>query len=203
LDAWNAAYLAWLVSSRLGKGEGRATNNHFTWYSVQVLALAVSTTNTTAQADAVARVVADTGTPGALANQIQPDGLMVREAVRDAGATYSTMNVQALFDLARAVGNTNTSTSTSTSSTSTSSAAGVAGGRPMDLWRYKRADGSGSIKAALDFLLEFATNSSKAWPYTQEGAKGWAEFPWTNLATSMRIAAHVYADTTYAKSCNH
>ena len=157
---------------------------------MQVLALAVSTSNTTAAAAAAARVVAASGTPGALANQIQADGLMLREAARDAGATYSTMNIQGLFDLAQAVSNSN----------SDSNAGGLpsnAVGPSEDLWRYKHADGSGSIKAALEFLLQFATNASKVWPYTQEGAKGWAEFPWTNLATPMRIAGNVYADASY------
>lgn len=37
------------------------------------------------------------------------------------------------------------------------------------LYTFQEADGSGSMRRALDFLTQFGTNSSKKWPYTQVG----------------------------------
>jgi hypothetical protein len=37
-------------------------------------------------------------------------------------------------------------------------------------------------------------------PYDQEGAKQWADFPWTNLAVPLRMASIVYNDVTYEAS---
>ena len=87
------------------------------------------------------------------------------------------MNVDALFVLATVIGNDPSG--------------------PTPLWDSRAPDGSGSIRAALDYLLGYATNASAVWPFTQEGAKSWAEFPWTNLALQMRIAGIVYADPSY------
>lgn len=159
----------------MGHTENRATNNHFTWMSVQMLALALDSGNGTAATAIAARCTASSE-PGALQHQIQPSGLMPLEAHRDAGATYSTMNVLALFTLA----------------TVTSS---VPDAKP--LWRYSAADGGGEIRAALDFLTSFGTNKSKVWPYTQEGVASWEDYPWTNLALPLRIASVVYNDPTY------
>jgi hypothetical protein len=47
----------------------------------------------------------DKTVPGNICGQIEPTGVMPREAARDAGATYSTMNIQALFTLAQAASN--------------------------------------------------------------------------------------------------
>ena len=65
------------------------------------------------------------------------------------------------------------------------------------LWTWKDVDGRGSIKAALDYLLPFATNQ-KPWPWKQDGsATPWAKFPWTSLAPQLRIATIVYGDVKY------
>jgi hypothetical protein len=52
------------------------------------------------------------------------------------------MNVEALFTLASVVSN-------------------IPGAKP--LWRFEAADGSGSIRKALDYLAAFGTNKSKIW----------------------------------------
>lgn len=112
---------------------------------------------------------------GCLQNQIAPDGLMRIEATRESGASYSTMNLRALFTLA-------TVASQVTSS----------GEAPLpSLWTWKDSDGRGSIKAALGYLLPFATNQTR-WPFMQDGISMWAKFPWGSLAPQLRIASIVY-----------
>jgi hypothetical protein len=87
---WNAAFLEWLLTSPNGRSEGTTTNNHFTWYTVQTAALALDSGNRTAAAAAAARATNVADAAGALQKQIAPSGLMLREAARDAGATYVT-----------------------------------------------------------------------------------------------------------------
>src|SRR5262249_4682800 len=41
LREWLGQYYQWLTTSPIGKGEDKATNNHGTWYDVQVTALAL------------------------------------------------------------------------------------------------------------------------------------------------------------------
>lgn len=162
----------------MGQGEGRATNNHFTWYSVQTLALALDVGNSSAATNIVARCTAQS-TPGALDHQIRSNGLMPLEAARDASVSYSTMNVVGLFTLATV-------------------ASYVPGTSP--LWTYKAADGTGSMQSALDFLSAFGTNKSNVWPYSQDGKSNWQDMPWTNLAVPLRIASILYNDPSYEQS---
>eukprot|EP00038_Savillea_parva_P009743 m.185575 g.185575 ORF g.185575 m.185575 type:complete len:519 (+) comp16481_c0_seq1:78-1634(+) len=175
--AWNAAYVNWLTTSSMGMGEGHATNNHFTWYSVQTLSLALDGSNH-ALASALAARVTASSTPGAIQKQIKESGLMPLEANRDAGVSYSTMNVEGLFNLAQVVSNINGAT---------------------DLWHYRQPDGTGSILSALKFLVSFGTNASHVWPYSQESKTSWADMPWTNLAVPMRVATIVYQDPSFEK----
>lgn len=177
-DSWNAKYVDWLVSSSMGRGEGRATNNHFTWYTVQSLTLALDTNNLSLASELALAPTLES-TPGALHKQINTNGLLPLEAHRDAGATYSTMDVLALFTLAQSSMNVKTA---------------------PNYWQYRESDGTGSIRAALDYLVSYGINSSKTWPFDEEGIKDWADFPWTNLALPMRIAAIVYKEPKYEGS---
>ena len=176
-NAWNRAYLDWLLGpSPIAMGEFRATNNHFTWLEVEALALALSTGNSSAAAMLAARATS-AAVPGCLQKQIDQQGLMKLEASREAGATYSTMNLRALFSLATVV------------------SGHVSGAEP--LWAWKDGEGRGSIKAALDYLLPFAINE-KPWPWKQDGsATPWAKMPWTSLAPQLRISGLVYGDPKY------
>jgi hypothetical protein len=63
------------------------------------------------------------------------------------------------------------------------------------LWTWQEpGTGAGSIRHALDYLLLFATNESKPWPWTQKGEKHWEDFPWNGLKVQMRVASIVYGD---------
>ena len=104
---------------------------------------------------------------------------MYWEARREAGATYSSMNIHALFQLATIAMNLNTVPS-------------------LWMWVDPSGSGNGSVRNALDYLLPYATNASAVWPWHQDGiATPWSQFPWVSLAPQMRIASLVYRNATY------
>jgi hypothetical protein len=123
LVEWMSQFLTWLVDSDYGRDEAGQSNNHGTWYDVQVLSLALFTDN-----DCVARQTA--GRAGQrLDDQVDADGAQPRELARTRSLGYSVMNLTGLFDLA-----------------DLSAHCGV------DLWRHER-DGGRSLRLALDWLV--------------------------------------------------
>jgi hypothetical protein len=139
MKAWLAQYCEWMQTSKNGKEEAAAKNNHGTWYDVQLTALAEFTD----QNDLARRVVEEAKSKR-IAAQIQPDGKMPLELERTNSLSYTTMNTRAfcnLADLAAKVG--------------------------VDLWNYQTADGRG-IRKAIDFLAPYA-DPSKDWTFEQIG----------------------------------
>ena len=129
---WMAAYLDWLLTSKNGRDEQSAKNNHGSWYDAQTAALALflgrpELTRRIVQASKTRRV----------AVQIQPDGGQPFEQSRTRSFDYSVFNLEALMQLAelgRKVG--------------------------VDLWNY-RAPKGGSIRQALDHLTPYADTNRK------------------------------------------
>ena len=176
---WNARYLDWLIGSSLGLKEFNQSNNHFTWLMVEALALAWSTGNA-AVAHRLAARARSADYRGCLQNQISADGLMTHEASREGGATYSVMNLRGLFSLATLAAHSSAN----------------------DLWTWREtSSGRGSIKKALDYLLTFATNASRPWPFSEDGNHtAWWAFPWTELAPLMRRASAVFGEDAYEQN---
>ena len=197
LARWNAQYLEWLLTSRNGLAEADMNQNHATWHTVESAALAVSHGDVDT---AVARLVrlTNASTPAALGSQIRPNGLMPREASRTNGAGYSCMNIAALFNAATIAKNIRqrlgTQLSAATETTSNSSGIGAISLEVPDLFNYHDSTGAGSIRAALDYLLSFATNSSNPWPWP-----GVKPPPWTELAPQMLQAAVEFREPRYEK----
>jgi len=146
LRGWMAAYLDWLLASPEGRDEDRTTNNHGTWYDVQVAALALR-----AGRPEVARERLDATTRRRIAAQVEPDGRQPRELGRTRSLSYSLMNLEGFLQAA-ALGDR----------------AGV------DLWRYETADGR-SLLRALDFLLPYADPAAR-WPHPQITPVPWSTF---------------------------
>jgi hypothetical protein len=134
---WMTQYLGWLQTSKIGIGEGDATNNHGTFYDTQVVALAAFVGKTD-----LARTVLTTAREKRIAKQIEPDGKMPRELQRTKSFGYSAFNLRALIDLASMGQNLG-----------------------VDLWHFKTSDGR-SIRKALDFMAPY-TNPETKWPYQQ------------------------------------
>ncbi len=137
MSAWLGQYFIWLTTSKIGLAEGRASNNHGTFYDTQVAALALFLGKTN---EAREILLKDRG--NRIAGQIEPDGRQPRELARTLSFDYSLFNLRALVDLASIGRN-----------------AGV------DLWHYQTADGRSLLKA-LEFMAPYA-DPAKAWPYQQ------------------------------------
>jgi Alginate lyase len=134
--AWMSAFLEWAQSSRHGKEEQAAKNNHGTFYDVQIAhwALFVGRTN-------LARQTVESAKLNRIAAQIEPDGRQPHELNRADSFGYSRFNLQAFFALA-----------------TLGEHVGV------DLWHFQTADGAG-IRKALDFLMPYIEQPEKPWPY--------------------------------------
>jgi hypothetical protein len=139
LEEWFRRFLDWLQTSKQGKEEAAATNNHGSWYDVQVVAFALF-----AGDRKTAKAVLEQVGPRRIARQIEPDGRQPRELKRTKSFGYSVFNLEALFHLA---------------------ALGERLG--VDLWGYRTKDGR-SLRKALDWMLPYALGE-KEWPYKQLG----------------------------------
>ena len=137
LRAWCAAYATWLRTSKNGREEAAAKNNHGTWYDAQLVALLLFTDKPDE-----ARSVIETTSKRRLAAQIEPDGRQPEELQRTRAWSYSVMNLEGWFTIAR-----------------------LAGDADVDLWNYRTPDGR-SLRAAFDYLVPFAEGPAR-WPYKQ------------------------------------
>ena len=139
LKAWFAAYLKWLRTSRHGRDESRAANNHGTWYDVQVACFALFA----GERDVAKQVLAQAGAKR-ITPQVQPDGRQPHELARTRSFSYSVYNLSAMFDLARLGEHVG-----------------------VDLWRLPSKDRP-LIRAALDYLARYA-DPEREWPHKQIG----------------------------------
>jgi hypothetical protein len=132
LQEWFKQFTNWLQTSKNGRAEGAAKNNHGTWYDVQVVTYALFTGD-----DALAKKVLAQVGPKRVASQIEPDGRQPLEMKRTRSLHYHIYNVQAfvqLADMARQV--------------------------DMDLWHFSTPDHR-SIRTAIDFLIPLVTREKK------------------------------------------
>jgi hypothetical protein len=99
---WAAEFIRWMRTSPQGQDEAKATNNHGTWYDVQLVALAYFVGDT-----ALASETIRTRTTRRIDEQILPDGRQPRELERTRSLSYSVFNLEAftrLAELARFAG---------------------------------------------------------------------------------------------------
>jgi hypothetical protein len=138
MKKWFSDYLKWLRTSKGGKEESAARNNHGTWYDVQEATYALFVGE---EEKTVARLLEQVKTRR-IARQIEPDGRQPLELKRTKSFDYSVVNLRGLFALA------------------------TIGDRVgVDLWRFETKDGR-SIRKALDWLVPYASGEKK-WPYKQ------------------------------------
>ena len=137
MQEWARAFLQWMITSPQGRDEAKATNNHGTWYDVQVVSLAqfvgdTATAARTLREHSLDRVEA----------QITADGRQPRELERTRSFSYSMFNLEAFTRLAE-----------------------LARWSGVDLWHHAGPSGGG-IGAALRAVAPY-TDSTRRWPGAQ------------------------------------
>lgn len=137
MTEWVGKYYAWLRTSKIGRGEEAASNNHGTFYDVQATALALFLGKTDE-----AKQMVTTAETRRIASQVQPDGRLPRELARTTSFGYSLFDIRAFIDLATLGDKTG-----------------------VDLWHYQTTDGRSMLKA-LEFMAPYA-DPDKKWPYQQ------------------------------------
>jgi hypothetical protein len=120
-----------MLTSKNGKEEHNAKNNHGTWYYVQVIDFALFTGDKTK-----ARQLAKESIRR-LDSQLTKEGKQPLELERTKGLGYSTMNLRGWFEAAHL-----------------SKQAGI------DLWNYNTSKGS-NLKMALNWLMPYALDEKK------------------------------------------
>lgn len=137
MQGWARDFLQWMRTSPQGREESKATNNHGSWYDVQIVALAYFVGDS-----ALAEETLRTSTKARIEQQILPDGRQPRELERTRSLSYSEFNIEALTRLAE-----------------------LARFTTLDLWHYTPAAGGG-LRAAMRQLAPYA-DSSRSWPGEQ------------------------------------
>ncbi len=139
LQRWYGRFLDWMQTSRNGRDEAAAKNNHGTYYDMQAVSFALFLDQRELATNLVKAALQKR-----IAVQIEPDGRQPLELVRTKAWGYSVGNLSGLMLLARLGENVG-----------------------VDLWHYQTADGR-SLRAALDYLVPFALGEKK-WPHAQIG----------------------------------
>ena len=138
LAAWLGTFLDWLLTSKTGRDEQAAKNNHGTLFDGQTARLALCLGRTD-----LARQILEEAKAHRIAPQIEPDGRQPQELARTASFGYSRLNLEGLCELA-----------------TLGEHAGV------DLWYFTTPDGRG-IRRALEFMLPYLDRPAKPWPFPQ------------------------------------
>ncbi len=88
LHAWFTSFLAWLRTSRCGKGEHETSNNHFTYYTLQLAAIAAYVGDLDVLVNTTRHLQAR------LPTHFDPGGEQPHEAKRTLGLHYICFNLQ-------------------------------------------------------------------------------------------------------------
>eukprot|EP00039_Didymoeca_costata_P010914 m.148688 g.148688 ORF g.148688 m.148688 type:complete len:897 (+) comp15003_c0_seq2:3062-5752(+) len=134
---WLTTFFNWFVTSKNGKDEHAALNNHGTWYDVMYIGTALHINNITAAQDHCARVVDDR-----FAVQISENGSLPMEDSRTKSEEYHSMDTEGLLTLATLCNNVH-----------------------FDLFHATTKKGLG-LEKVLQWFYPYA-NQEKPWPFTQ------------------------------------
>jgi hypothetical protein len=125
LEKWFSDYLDWMQTSKNGKAENAAKNNHGIWFDAQVSQFALF-----ARRPDLTKAVAQAFPKKRIAPQFTPEGKLPLELARTRSLHYSIYALLAAYDvadMAKCVG--------------------------VDLWNY--SDGGKGLRSATDFLKPY------------------------------------------------
>jgi len=131
LQKWYSQFLNWMLTSKNGKDEHAAKNNHGTWYYAQVIYFSLFT-NDIGKAKQLAEE-----SKIRLDSQLTKEGKQPLELERTNALGYSTMNLRGWFTVAT-----------------------LAEKAGMNLWTYKTSQ-STDLHTAFDWLLPYALGEKK------------------------------------------
>lgn len=132
---WFTHYLDWMLNSKIGKKQRKATNNVGTYYTIQAATFALFT----GQKQLSKKIIIEDA-PKRIADQIDGNGAMQKELKRASSWSYVKYNLDAFRLLVE-----------------------VALKADIDLWNYS-APNRGSIKKAYEWLKPYASGE-KIWKY--------------------------------------
>ncbi|HEY1767973.1 MAG TPA: alginate lyase family protein [Terracidiphilus sp.] len=138
---WFAQYLEWMRSSKNGKEEEAAKNNHGSCWAAQAAAFAAFTGNQDAMADCRERFKNHL-----MPDQVAPNGSFPLELTRTKPYSYSLFDLDVLAIVCEI--------------------ASAPGDSPADLWRFRLPNGN-TYQKAVDFMYPFIQDKSQ-WPYAQD-----------------------------------
>src|SRR5688572_339792 len=131
LQKWYSQFLTWMLTSKNGKDEHAAKNNHGTWYYAQVIDYSLFT----GDKDKAKQLAEES--KKRLDSQLTKEGKQPLELDRTNGLGYSTMNLRGWFTVATLADKTG-----------------------VDLWSYQTPK-SADLRTAFDWLLPYALGEKK------------------------------------------
>lgn len=137
LERWFGRYVDWMLTSRNGRAEQAARNNHGIWFDSQITQYALF-----ARRPEVALKVVDQFPARRISAQMDVDGRLPAETARTRSFHYSIYALTPAYDVAE-----------------------MAGCLGRDLWGYRDAQGRG-LRKATDFLAAYRGQLEK-WPYKE------------------------------------
>jgi hypothetical protein len=183
LQAWYSQYLNWLLTSKNGKDEHAAKNNHGTWYYAQAIDFALFT------GDKVKAKQLAEESRKRLDSQLTKEGQQPLELERTNALGYSTMNLRGWFTVA-----------------TLAEKAGV------DLWNYKTSQAA-DIRTAFDWLLPYALgekpwswqqiskyDKSEIYPLLLQAADAFNDPKYLAIAAGLKTEDMGFNDLLYRKT---
>jgi hypothetical protein len=167
LRAWFAQYLDWMCTSKNGKEEEVATNNHGTCWVAQAAAFAAFTGNI----DALA-LCRDRFRAHLLPDQLAADGSLPLELARTKPYSYSLFNLDMLALVCQL--------------------ASIGDAAPDNIWQFTLANGH-RYKSAVDFYFPFIADKQK-WPFAHD-VEYFDDLP--NRQSSLLFAGLAYREPRY------
>lgn len=167
LKKWFAQYLNWMQTSKNGKEEEAARNNHGSCWVAQAAAFAAFTSDPVALALCRERFKTEL-----LPAQLGPDGSFPLELARTKPYNYSLFNLDILAIICRIAGDAHASSG--------------------DLWQFTAPHGQ-QFKKAVEFMYPYIKDK-KLWPYKQD-VEYFDDLP--NRQPSLLFAGLAYQEPKY------